>query len=89
MTETAEPALLVLQPHLALNETTELFEALSAQLHQPVTLDASQVEHAGALCLQLIKTAQKTWESNGLGFNIASPSEAFTECSSYVGLTIQ
>ena len=56
-------------------------EPLRAQLLAlrggPVTLDASEVERLGALCLQVLISAQQTWARDGQVLAIDRVSEDF------------
>lgn len=45
----------------------------------PLTLDASEVERLGGLCLQLLLSARRTWAEDGRVFAIAGASTRFTE----------
>ncbi|KAK0339410.1 hypothetical protein LTR94_034620, partial [Friedmanniomyces endolithicus] len=46
---------------------------------QPAVLDASNVERLGGLCLQVLLSAFKTWQADGLPLNLITPSQAFCE----------
>ena len=50
-----------------------------------LTLDASNVEHLGASCLQVLLSAMKTWREGGLDFEITNTSEQFEECLGRLG----
>jgi chemotaxis protein CheX len=56
-------------------------EPLRAQLlalrGKPVTLDASEVERLGGLCLQVLISAQQTWAGDGQILAIDQVSEEF------------
>jgi len=52
---------------------------LLARRGQPVTLDASNVERLGGLCLQVLLSARKTWAADGVDLTITPQSQGFSE----------
>jgi chemotaxis protein CheX len=72
-----EPANLALAANLDILAAEPLRSELLALRGQDVTLDASQVERLGGLCLQVLMSAQKTWELDDRGFEITPKSDAF------------
>jgi chemotaxis protein CheX len=69
----------VLAPVLDMNAAEPLKAELLAARGQAVTLDASNVDRLGGLCLQVLLSARKTWAADGVELTIAPRSEAFSE----------
>lgn len=63
---------------------SELLQAQGAS----VEIDASQVNMVGAQCLQIILSAQMTWERDGVSFIVSKPSDLFLKSLEIAGLTI-
>ena len=72
-----DPALVRLPPALDARVAEALTQDILALRGQPVRLDASDVERVGGLGLQVLLSARLTWRSDGLGFALINPSEAF------------
>jgi len=72
-------ATVALPPVLDLQAADPLRAELLALRGRPLDLDASQVNRVGGLCLQVLLSARKTWESDGLAFQVEQPSDAFVE----------
>jgi chemotaxis protein CheX len=70
---------IVLAPMLDMNAAEPLKAELLGARGQAVTLDASNVDRLGGLCLQVLLSARKTWAADGVDLTIASRSEAFSE----------
>jgi chemotaxis protein CheX len=68
---------LTLYPVLDIQAAEPLRTQLLAARGEDLTLDASGVERLGALCLQLVISAQKTWAKDGRTMVIDQPSDAF------------
>lgn len=66
---------------LDLGAAASLREALLAARGSPLELDASGVERLGGLCLQVMLSAQRTWDSDGIAFRVRNPSGAFREAA--------
>lgn len=66
-------ATLKLEPKLDLRAAAELRTDLLALKGQDVSLDASEVSHVGALAVQVVRAAAKTWSETGssLSFDLA------------------
>ncbi|MDB5441262.1 MAG: cheX protein [Caulobacteraceae bacterium] len=77
--------------HLCLADALDLNAAgpLAAQLiglrGASVTLDASQVQRLGGLCLQVLLSARATWAADGQMFQVIDRSLAFDEALSLFG----
>jgi chemotaxis protein CheX len=70
---------IVLAPVLDMNAAEPLKAELLAQRGQSITLDASNVERLGGLCLQVLLSARKTWAADGADLTIEPRSEGFSE----------
>lgn len=68
-----------LSPILDLTAAGPLQAELQALRGQAIRLDASAVERIGALCLQVLLSARKTWQAEGLGFVVEAPSANFEQ----------
>ncbi len=66
----------------------DLSEALEANRGEAVALDAEEVEHLGGLCLQMLISAWKTWQSEDHSFEILNPSEGFSRDLRLLGCEI-
>ena len=72
-------AAVVLPAVLDIQQAGPLREQLLALRGQSVVVDGSLVERLGALCLQVLISAQQTWARDGLSLAIDQASEAFAE----------
>lgn len=72
-------AAVVLPAVLDIQQAAPLREQLLALRGQPVLIDGSLVERLGALCLQVLISAQQTWAGDGVSMIIDQASEAFAE----------
>lgn len=72
-------AAVVLPAVLDIQQAGPLREQLLALRGQSVVVDGSLVERLGALCLQVLISAQQTWARDGLSLVIDQASEAFAE----------
>ena len=79
------PAEITLTDVLDLTEARPLADALLGVRGQAVALDASGVERLGALCLQVLIAARRTWAADGSPFAIIRPSAAFSEQCARLG----
>lgn len=68
-----------LGPVLDLQAAEPLRAELMALRGRPLSVDASQVQRFGGLCLQVLASARKTWIEDGLALRLEQPSEPFTE----------
>jgi anti-anti-sigma regulatory factor len=50
-------------------------------------LDASEVEKAGALAIEVLIAGQRQWEADGHAFEVVGLSPAAAECWTGLGLT--
>lgn len=68
---------------LDLGAAGPLWSALAGLRGQSLTLDASEVERFGGLCLQVLLAARTAWA--GDGFQIINPSPAFCAGAELMG----
>ena len=52
-----------------------------------IVVDASEVQHLGAQCGQILLSAQKTWGADGCAMRLDKASAGFTEGLRLLGLT--
>jgi chemotaxis protein CheX len=77
---------LKLAPVLDLNEATALHEKLLALRGAAVAIDASAVERVGALCIQVLMAAARSWEEDHSSFTFAKVSDAFVKTTQLIGV---
>lgn len=68
-----------LQANLDLSAAGPLWTQLCASRHQPITLDGSDVERLGGLCLQVLIAAANQWRADGATFALVNASPALAE----------
>ncbi|MBB3608270.1 STAS domain-containing protein [Rhizobium sp. BK602] len=73
---------------LDLNEASALRGKLMGLRGSNVAIDASGVERIGALCIQVIMAAAKTWEEDKLSFTFSKASDAFQKTMQMIGIDI-
>ena len=73
---------------LDLNEASTLRGKLVAVRGHNVSIDASSVERAGTLCIQVLMAAAKTWEEDKLSFTFSKVSDAFRKTMQLIGVDI-
>jgi chemotaxis protein CheX len=71
---------------LDLNEASSLHGRLMNLRGGDVTIDASAVERVGALCIQVLMSAAKTWEEEKLSFTFSKMSDALAKTMQLVGV---
>ena len=72
-------AAVVLPAVLDIQQAGPLRDQLLALRGHPVTVDASAVDRLGALCLQVLISAQQTWARDGITLAIDQASQAFAD----------
>ena len=80
---------LLLPRSLNAAQVTELSEALLSRRGSALQIDASDVEHLGGLCLQLLIAARNTWSADGAAFEISRPSDAIVRDLALLGCPIE
>ncbi|PZM12026.1 STAS domain-containing protein [Rhizobium tubonense] len=73
---------------LDLNEASTLRGKLMGLRGSNVVVDASGVERVGALCVQVIMAAAKTWDEDKLSFTFSKVSDAFQKTMQLIGVNI-
>jgi chemotaxis protein CheX len=73
---------------LDLNEASTLRGKLVGLRGSNVVVDASSVERVGALCVQVIMAAAKTWDEDKLSFTFSKVSDAFQKTMQLIGVNI-
>lgn len=73
---------------LDLNEASALHGQLMGLKGSNVVIDASAVERVGALCVQVLMAAAKTWQEDKLSFTFARVSDAFMKTMQLIGVNI-
>ena len=73
---------------LDLNEASTLRGKLMGLRGSNVVIDASGVERIGALCVQVIMAAAKTWDEDKLSFTFSKVSDAFQKTMQLIGVDI-
>ncbi|HVY35565.1 MAG TPA: STAS domain-containing protein [Caulobacteraceae bacterium] len=72
-----DPAAVQLSPVLDLTAAAALAAELLPYRGRPLSIDASQVQRLGGQCLQVLLSAEHTWQADGAAFAIADPSDRF------------
>jgi chemotaxis protein CheX len=52
----------------------------------PVNVDAGSVERVSTLCLQVLLSAARTWQAEGLGFSVDQPSDSMKGAFKLLGM---
>lgn len=71
---------------LDLNEAGNLHGKLMNLRGSDLTIDGSAVERAGALCIQVLMSAAKTWEEERLSFTFSKMSDALAKTMQLIGV---
>ncbi|MVA98414.1 STAS domain-containing protein [Nitratireductor sp. CAU 1489] len=77
-----------LSPVLDITAATPLVAELVKMRGKDVTVHAAAVEKIGAQCIQVLLSAAATWSHDGMEFEVAEPSEAFSESLQTMGLEV-
>ena len=76
-----------LDPALDVTQATPLKNAFVALRGKDVIVDASDVQHLGAQCGQILLSAKKTWTADGRAMRLEQASTSFIEGLRVLGLT--
>ncbi len=76
----------VLQPKLDLKGSEALAKDLQVYRGESIIVDAGQVEHFGALALQTLLVAARSWHSDGHQFRVTDLSETAVEHLAVMGM---
>lgn len=77
---------LSLEKVLDLNEASALHSKLMGLRGSNLTVDGSSVEKAGALCIQVLMSAAKSWEEDKLSFGFSKISDALGKTMQLIGV---
>lgn len=77
---------ITLDAKLASRAAPGLYAELARHKDDIVVLDASGVEQIGALSMQILVAANKSWSDRGVDFEVVDPSTAFLESAETLGL---
>ncbi len=75
----AGPRVLELAAALDLTAAVPLAEQLMKCIGEDLSLDASKVQRLGASCVQVLRSAARTWSREGASLTIEQPSQRFLE----------
>lgn len=67
--------------------TRAVFEDLMCRRGSPVIIDASDVEKASALAIEVLISGRLQWAADGQSFDMTRISDAFSEAWSELGVT--
>ena len=82
----AHPSTVVRLPEvLGMEAAGPLAGELLACRGRPMRVDASAVERIGALCLQVLLSARKTWTADGVPMAVDQPSPNFQDALVLIG----
>ena len=66
-----------------------LLESLLALRGSPLVINATEVDHATTLCMQVLLASAAAWKADGFAFRIADASAQFVEAAGLLGLSHQ
>lgn len=78
---------LALDPTLDVTHAATLAGLLLGLRGKNIIVDASEVQHLGAQCAQLLVSAKRTWGTDGQALRFEKPSAEFIENIRLLGLT--
>jgi chemotaxis protein CheX len=84
--DTASVPKLQLAEVLSLMAAAPLAKSLAQMRGKDVAIDASQVQHLGAQCLQVLLSAASTWGAEGASLRIANRSAGFAQGLELMGV---
>lgn len=73
---------------LDLRAAHPLLSTLLAERGEPLLVNAAHVAKVGAQCLQILVSAQMTWERDGVAFVLTNPSQAFLDAQHLAGVSL-
>lgn len=77
---------LSLEKILDLNEASALHGKLMSMRGSDLAIDGSAVERCGALAIQVLMSASKTWEQEKLSFKFSKISDALVKTMQLIGV---
>ena len=72
-------ASLTLAPVLDLTAAEPLKAELLAYRGADLTIDGASVDRLGGLCLQVLLSARRTWQTDGVNLRLGSVSQSFAD----------
>lgn len=91
MTDMSDPipeCRIPLPERLDMSTAADLHSALMTRLGEPLVLEAGAVRTMGALALQVLLAAARSWRANDRALRLESPSPQFLDSLSMAGLTL-
>ena len=79
---------LPLDPKLDLTKVAALTDTIRSHKGSDLVIDATEVTHLGALGLQVLVSAAKSWRDSGHSLMISPRSEAFDEALGLYGVSL-
>jgi anti-anti-sigma regulatory factor len=79
--------ILALEAMLDVTHAATLLSSLLALRGKDLIVDASEVQHLGAQCGQLLVSAKRTWSADGHSMRLEKASNEFAENLRLLGLT--
>lgn len=79
--------IVALEATLDVTQAASLKNTFLALRGKDIFVDASEVQHLGAQCGQILLSTQKTWDADGHVMRLDSVSASFTEGLRLLGLT--
>ena len=81
-----DPNAILIDPHAGFSAAFDLASSLHNMRHKPVMIDASEVEHIGAPCLEVLLSAARSWGKDAVEFRIINSTVAFNEGIARLGV---
>jgi len=81
----AAPDILSLPGKMDADAAKSLMEAFLRRKDRAILVDASEVQQMSTLCVQVLLSARKCWERDGLAFSVSDPSPTFREGVTMLG----
>ena len=79
---------MTLPNELDIKAAAPLVAELLALRGKDIVINATQVDRAGAQCLQVLLSAAATWSADGHEFSVSEPSPAFSDAIDVAGLDL-
>lgn len=78
---------ITLEPRLDLQAVTPLVDVLRTRRGSDLALDAGDVTHIGALAVQALRSAARSWAADGHSLTLENATPELTEQLSLLGFT--
>lgn len=82
----SNPGVIELPESLDVPAAAPLAASLLKRVGSPLAIDASRVQRLGALCLQVLLAAARTWKAEGHRLSLSAASPRFLEDLKLLGL---